>query len=188
MMISIGDRYKYKTTGSIWEVANVIHTNSITLVCIFSNIDAEIGTIRNFPIEELFGPLWEYRQPIERMPNEPDVDVDKLTSSVNLDKQTKENLVMPKEPDVSKSDADRPKIPTLNKNWVDKVPIIRYRGTKGCEIHLLECHRDYLLYSIENRDITVNKYILNENDYIVLIKNPDVFWDEYIDPFLKTYF
>ena len=162
-MILIGDRYKYKTTGSIWEVSQLSSGGDVRLTCIFSTIDAELGATRVVPQEELLcmKTLWEYRQPIQRMPNEPDIDIDRLTTGLNL---LKEDLVMPKKPEENKPDSDRPNIPVLNKHWVDKVPIIRYRGIKEYGIELLECSRDHLLYAItsDKQDITVNKYILNE--------------------------
>ena len=183
-MILIHDRYKYKTTGSIWEVEKISSFGVVELVCIFSTINSELGEKRAVPQDELLcmNTLWEYRQPIQRMSNEPDIDIDRLTTGLNL---IKEDLVMPKKPEEDKLGSDRPNIPVLNKHWVDKVPIIRYRGIKNYGITLLECSRDYLLYAIDNQNITVNKYILNENDYMTLIKDPDSFWNEHIDPFLK---
>ena len=94
---------------------------------------------------------------------------------------------MPTKPNEGNPVSDRPNVPILNKHWVDKVPIIRYRDINEYAIELIDCSRDYLLYAIDNHDIIVNKYILNENDYMTLIEDPNSFWNEHIDPFLKKH-
>lgn len=188
-----GMRLRNKITTSKWEVYDVT-SKSVTMICVYSPLDDEVGSDRSFPISELSDErFWMILADVSPVNKEQDISdrIRELTTA-------KPKILTNEEMDRLKKlslEYQGSRLETLNsymnnRNWIYDVVLLEFFEGNKVKVWLTEINEKYLKFTLvcDMCHLTCVKLVADKDEYIKLITNPDEYWDEYIDSFMSKHF